>query len=482
MGRGTLKEATENQSARLEERAIHLGMSNTAVVLAGCLAAPPMVYWAYWPENAFGEFIFWFVCMLAAMSFRTALHWRINVSFRDPVDYLKWRNLMILSACFTGAAWGMLLPLSVGLPSVELQAVSVIIIVGVTAATVSTTYMVFISFIVFEAIIVICVCIGALLTEYPLVQGLVPLALIFFAYLTRAAWLSRKAFEQASLDQFEAEALATQLQAEKLEMERLNAALTAATAEAVSANHAKTDFLTAMSHELRTPLNTIMGYAQLIGLPESKYGQDHLRRISDDILYASRHLLDMITDILDLAAVEAGKIVLEEQAVRPGDMIDEAVPLIQEMAARNQLTFARSGDSDRAVQADPKRLRQVLLNLISNAAKYNRPGGHFSIQCQDLDDDHVRIAVSDTGCGIAAEDRNKIFQQFSRLSQNNVSVEGTGVGLYFSKQLIDLMGGRIDFVSEVGSGSTFYVDLPVAVEQIEASSALATIEKRRVGE
>lgn len=233
------------------------------------------------------------------------------------------------------------------------------------------------------------------------------------------------------------------------------------TAEAERANEAKSEFLSRMSHELRTPLNAMLGFAQLLGMDEL---HPHQTKSVDHIMSGGRHLLALINDMLDLARIESGSLAMSIEPTALGAVIDEALDLLRPQAALAAVSLpARApAGADVHVLADHQRLRQIVLNLLSNAVKYNSDAGTVSLTCERHDGGHVRLAVTDTGPGIGAEEAERIFMPFERLAATATAVEGTGLGLAICKLLADAMGVAIGLTSVPGQGSTFWVDLLVA--------------------
>jgi signal transduction histidine kinase/CheY-like chemotaxis protein len=242
---------------------------------------------------------------------------------------------------------------------------------------------------------------------------------------------------------------------------RAVAELEQAKVAAEAANRAKSDFLSRMSHELRTPLNAILGFGQLLEMGSPTPRQ---RQQVEQILKGGRHLLELINEVLDLARIEAGRmhVSLEPVSVRLvcADVCDMVRPLAERRGIRVEGPSAAAPDLH--VRADNQRLKQVLLNLVSNAAKYNNPHGSVSLTWEELPDDRVRLAVRDTGPGIPPEKRLRLFNPFDRLGAEATAVEGTGLGLVVSKRMTEAMGGTLDLISTVGQGSTVFVDLPRA--------------------
>ncbi len=234
--------------------------------------------------------------------------------------------------------------------------------------------------------------------------------------------------------------------------------LAAAKEQAERANHAKSDFLSSMSHELRTPLNSVLGFAQLLACDD---GLDEDQRDSaNEIVQGGRHLLTLINDVLDLAAVEAGHLELAIAPVPLAELVQECLKLAQPLAAPGNITIALDVDAEVIVQADPMRLKQILLNLLSNAIKYNRPSGWVRLSATRGTQGMIKVAISDNGQGIAADRADDLFVPFSRLHTEKRRIEGTGMGLTITRRLVEAMGGTIGFASTPGEGSLFWVALP----------------------
>jgi signal transduction histidine kinase/ActR/RegA family two-component response regulator len=254
--------------------------------------------------------------------------------------------------------------------------------------------------------------------------------------------------------------------------------LNEAMALAEKANLAKSDFLSSMSHELRTPLNAVLGFAQLMetGSPPPTPAQ---RRNLDQILKAGWYLLDLINEILDLSQIESGKVTLSREPVSLAEVMLECRAMIEPQAQKRGIvmTFPRF-DIAHYVEADRTRVKQVLINLLFNAIKYNRPGGAVVVECTPKQPESIRISVRDTGAGLAPEQLAQLFQPFNRLGKETGSEEGTGIGLVVTKRLVELMGGVIGADSTVGVGSVFWIELnltrtpPHAMRETENSTLM----------
>ena len=230
--------------------------------------------------------------------------------------------------------------------------------------------------------------------------------------------------------------------------------------ELETASQHKSDFLASMSHELRTPLNAIIGFSQV--LREGMVGEvnEKQREYLDDILSSGNHLLSLINDVLDLSKVEAGQVELEVAPFSLRDALESGVVMVRGRATTDgvQITVADSSDVN-IVDGDERRVRQVIFNLLSNAVKFTPTGGSVDVRATRVNGD-VQVSVADTGPGIAAEDVERIFEEFQQTDAGFEQREGTGLGLALSKRLVELHGGQIWVESQVGEGSRFVFTLP----------------------
>ena len=239
------------------------------------------------------------------------------------------------------------------------------------------------------------------------------------------------------------------------------AAFQKAAQEADDANKAKTVFLASMSHEMRTPLNAIIGYAEMLelgfGVTDARQRNQYLNNIAQ----AGRQLNKLLGDILDFSKIEAGSIDYDLQDIPLADVVRDNLEQITEMVESTGLELKLEIEADDCITVDPGRLRQVLYNFISNAVKYNKPGGSVTIGCRREDEDRVRLFVRDTGIGIPEEHAGAIFGDFVRGIHHKTDIPGAGLGLAICRVLITGMGGQIECESRVGEGSTFWVEFPI---------------------
>jgi PAS domain S-box-containing protein len=266
------------------------------------------------------------------------------------------------------------------------------------------------------------------------------------------------------------------------ERKRVESELNQAMAIAETANRAKTDFLSGMSHELRTPLNAVLGFAQLMesGSPPPTPSQ---KRNLDQILKAGWYLLELINEILDLALIESGKVTLSREPVSLLEVVRECRAMIEPQAQNRgiSMTFPRF-EIPHFVKADRTRVKQVLINILFNAIKYNKPGGTVDVEYTLRPHDSIRICVRDTGAGLAPAQLAQLFQPFNRLGKEVGAEEGTGIGLVVTKRLVELMGGAIGVESTVGVGSVFWIELTLtaAPQLVVREAELAALARPTV--
>jgi signal transduction histidine kinase/CheY-like chemotaxis protein len=237
--------------------------------------------------------------------------------------------------------------------------------------------------------------------------------------------------------------------------------------EAVRATHAKNAFLSSTSHELRTPLNAVLGFTQLLQMSDlSEEDRDAVERI----LAAGHHLLALINELIDIARIESGEFSLSVEPVAMQPVVEETCRLMAPLAGDRSITISQHFQCPAlAVKADRQRLRQILVNLMSNAIKYNREGGAVVITCQAPSPDQVSLTMTDTGPGISGPDLDRIFDPFERLGAEQTAIEGTGIGLPLARAFAEAMEGHLTAASIPGEGTTFTVTLPRAADMVPAA-------------
>ena len=268
--------------------------------------------------------------------------------------------------------------------------------------------------------------------------------------------------------------LDARLREQQLALQETNVELEAARAAADKANRAKSEFLSSMSHELRTPLNAVLGFAQLLASDKPPPTPSQLRSI-DQILKGGWYLLQLINEILDLAMIESGKVTMSQESMGLSDVLKDCQAMVGPQAQKRGIRLVFNPMARPFfVHADRTRVKQVMINLLSNAIKYNRVGGSVTVTCGEGSDGMVRVSVADTGAGLSDEQIAHLFEPFNRLGQEEGAEEGTGIGLVVTKQLVELMHGAIGVDSDVGAGTTFWVELAASDEPVLEMAAFDT--------
>ena len=251
------------------------------------------------------------------------------------------------------------------------------------------------------------------------------------------------------------------LRAHIVELESTKESLGVALEAAQAASKGKSAFLAAMSHELRTPLNAIIGFSELMNSEAfGPLGHANYKGYSGDIAQAGSHLLALINDILDISKLEAKKAELTETNVNIADLLGSAVHVMEPIAAKAQVSLMLFLPYLPFVLGDERRIKQVILNLLSNAIKFTPAGGRVSVSAK-MDDEGIKIAVEDTGIGMTKENIPKAFERFTQIdSRLSRKYEGTGLGLPLARHLMEIHGGRLTLISELGTGTTATMWLP----------------------
>ena len=228
--------------------------------------------------------------------------------------------------------------------------------------------------------------------------------------------------------------------------------------QAEHANKEKSEFLSRMSHELRTPMNAILGYSQILKMKEDELNKEQVVHINE-VINAGRHLLNLINEVLDIATIESGKLDITIEEVDLDTIVEQCLSLVSTQADAAHLKITNNiSDTGYTLQADPKRIKQVLVNILINAIKYNNEYGTIILDSEIDEAQQIVIRIADRGNGLSEEEINKLFSPFERLNVSD-DIEGTGIGLVISKHLIEGMGGSIAIESTIGVGTTVSITL-----------------------
>jgi len=442
-----------------------------ASAAAGLLAAPVL-----WVDLSAPVVLGWLAVASLAHGARFAL-WRAYRRAPRPVDATHWLRLSTLSALAIGIAWGIL---AIGVSTAAdgtqafIYALAFAIMVG--AAAMQSAHPPVTDAVVWPLAAPLALAAGW-------AGGLAHLALsiillLFAAAMSLASRGLNRLNAETSAARSERDRMAAELAAGNDRLAVTNAELARAHqqieiahgdlvrahAEAEAASRAKSEFLANMSHELRTPLNAIIGFAEVIESETFGPTGPRYREYAGDIHGSGRHLLQVINDILDLAKVEAGQMLLHEARLDPALVMQGCVRLIKPRAAKSNVRIYTAFDPNLPVLlADEARLRQIGLNLLSNAVKFTKAGGRVSISTGVDGAGGITIAVADTGIGMTADEIRIALEPFQQVTSSfSRTNEGTGLGLPLTKTLVELHGGRLDITSAPGRGTTVTVSFPPA--------------------
>lgn len=267
--------------------------------------------------------------------------------------------------------------------------------------------------------------------------------------------------------------------------------------EAEKANRAKSKFLSSMSHELRTPMNAIIGFSQLLKMSKIQPLTELQAVNVEEILVAGKHLMNLIDEVLDLSKIEAGHLDLLRSNVNVNSVVKESLQLIIPVAQSRGIEIViicndkiigldQLEDENNFVYTDKTRFKQIILNLLSNAAKYNSEGGKITLAYNEVEEGFLRVSVTDTGNGLSFKQQEQLFTAFNRLGLEQTEVEGSGIGLVITKKIVELMGGKIGVNSKVGEGSTFWFELPIysdaGVEKIKDEEKTKDVEGNNISD
>jgi signal transduction histidine kinase/ActR/RegA family two-component response regulator len=429
--------------SRIQLEEIRMLYGSMMFSMLATFAVSLIMYFVMYGHAASTEYLsLWFAIMAVSILVRSWDTYHFIKAPPDEQSKKSWGTRFLIGSTFAGFWWGMLSWLGYSAEN-EYQALIVVCIIGVVGgalATLSYRWRTIVFFLL-PALLILELRLIFEDNEFFKVVSYLLAVFILFTLLT-----SRRAYKNSNQN------IRLRIEADVREE-----ALRAAKNEAEHANKAKSIFLSNMSHELRTPLNAILGYTQLLKHDQSlkQKQQDSIKEIND----AGELLLELVNQVLDLSSIEEGNQQVSIEAVALEDVLKECKSLIQPLADKNHIRLDFITNFTGYVLADHIRLKQIILNLLSNAVKYNRINGMVNVRCSYIAENRVRIEVSDTGYGIPKNKLNSLFEPFNRLEINTKKIEGTGIGLTISKKLTDMMKGTLNVQSDVGRGSTFWIEL-----------------------
>ncbi len=394
----------------------------------------------------------WFAIMVLSILLRSWDTYAFNKALPDEQSSKSWGIRFLIGSTFAGFWWGMLSWLGYSAEN-EYQTLIVVCIVGVAGGSLATLSYRWHTIFFFLMPALFILELRLILEDNDFFRVVSYLLAVFIIFTVST---SRRAYKNSNQN--------IRL---RIEADIREEALRAAKNDAELANEAKSIFLSNMSHELRTPLNAIIGYTQLLEHDESlnQKQQENIREING----AGELLLELVNQILDLSSIEEGNLRVSVEPVTLQDVLKESKSLIQPLADKNKIRLDFITDFKGYVMADHTRLKQIILNLLSNAIKYNHFNGMVTVRCSYAAHNRVRIEVKDTGYGIPKEKLESLFEPFTRLEVNPKKIEGTGIGLTISKKLTEMMHGTLNVQSEIGQGSTFWIELEGSQGSIESN-------------
>lgn len=394
----------------------------------------------------------WFSLFCLLLVFRSLSSWLYSRQKRKcRIQYRRMERLFIFGVVLTGMLWA-----SVGIwlfPELDLKGkiLLFIAIMGIAAAANTTMGYRRVPIYIFTALLILPLVIGVNIADFPNAMAVSFAMLIYMAFLLRTSIVFYS--NNKKMLQLQEQSLKHE---QKLLIQREQAEL---------ANRAKSEFLSRMSHELRTPLNTVLGLNELQLLDKDNPLTEKQLNRTNKISEAGHHLLSLVNDVLDFSRIETGEIEINVSVINCLEVLRDALRLIEGKVRSRRITiFIDEDRSDLFVLADYTRLKQVLVNLLDNAVKYNRQEGTITVAFEDAGNGYLRISVVDTGYGIPEHLKGELFTPFSRLNAEQMGIDGTGIGLSFSKQLVELMNGQIGVESRQGQGSCFWIELEKASE------------------
>ncbi len=403
------------------------------------LALALLVVWILWQRVPQQVLMYWFGTLMLISALRGLKFARFRTLQPDDSSMPGWLLAFIIGSTLTGLIWGSLIWLFSPFDNLEVPVFLAFTLGGLMAGAAAILGSVLAVYLAYILVIMGPITIWFLIQpdEIYLFMG-VMLSVAIIAFVA-TGMIHRKALISSII---------------------LSNKLIDAKEEAEIANAAKSEFLARMSHKLRAPLGAIREFAQSHKVDMS-YSDVHQKNTSD-LLRASNQLQDSISNLLDLAKVEARMVNLNIITVDCAGLIQECIESVRPLALENdvRLDFHLQAPAGVTVMADHARLKQMLINLLGNACQYNRAGGSVTVSCMPADDGRVRISVQDTGIGISAEQAKNLFHSYQFSAHKDTILEGSGLGLMLVKQLAEMMAGKVGFDSTPGEGSLFWVELP----------------------
>ena len=384
----------------------------------------------------------WLVVLVAIIFCRFIAYKLYLKSEKGMNEIYFWDRIFYILLVLTGITWSSVSIFLVPSSESIYHYLPILILIGISAGSITSLGFKFRNIATYFLFLLIPVLITELLIGTFLSYIVAFLTIVFMVLaLSSSRRITQALIENMSL-RYETEAREQEL------LESKN--------DAIKANSAKSNFISLISHELRTPLNAILGYGQLLKMSDTPALNDEQDEQTQGIIDSGKHLLSLIEELLDLSEIEANQISVSIEDVSLKSALIESIAILNPVAAEMQSVILNEVEDDCLVKADHKRLKQIFINLISNAIKYNHLQGKIIISANKISDGFIRVSVNDDGNGLTEEQQQNLFQAFKRFDKKQ---EGIGLGLFITKKIVNLMGGEIGVTSEINKGSTFWFDL-----------------------
>jgi len=425
----------------------------------------------FWSNIPYPWLVAW-AGTLGILSFlRLSLFKRFETIINSHECIKRWSRIHLLITAITGALWGSISLLLLTTLNSYQENYIILIILGLTGTSISVNASYFPNFLAFLFPAILPLEFVLITYDKALYNGFSYLLLLYLFVLIKAAHATERNVRHTISLRHENQSLVSNLRQTNAELIQeielrtsIEGELRDAKEMAEFANRSKSEFISHISHELRTPLTVILGFSGI--LSHDRNLTDTLRTDIGKINKAGQHLLTLLDDLLDISRIEKGSLSITSEPISLDELLDETRSLITPLAEKARIHLEISTPpANLKLMADYMRLKQVLLNLLTNAIKYNRTGGQVLLTVETTTPERARINVIDTGHGIAADKLKQIFQPYNRLGAEKTEILGSGIGMTISKQIMDLMHGDIDVESELGKGSHFWIELPIASEQ-----------------
>lgn len=448
----------EDIATRITQKQINLIYQNQPVALFATFLVVAFVFGFLYSSDIIYNLAVCFSLFVFVILFRFYINWSYHKARKNnDINYHLFGRLYFFGVIFSGMVWAVTTLFLFPVVDLNGQITLLIIVMGFAAASHTTMGFLKAPVIIFILLLMLPLMYATYHSDLPNAAAMLVVMVVYMAFLLRSSWL----FYKSTYDMLHLNEIAI-LREHKLMLQ---------TAKAKSASEEKSKFLSRMSHELRTPLNAILGMNELLLCDKKEPLTKKQRERSKKAGEAGKHLLAIVNDILDLSRVETGKVELVIALTNCHDVIRDSIKLVEDKAEQRNIAISCNAEpADVFVMADSKRLKQIIVNLLDNAVKYNKQGGQVSVKLHVENTATVRISITDTGYGIAKDDIKKLFLPFSRVASAGSGIDGTGIGLNLCKQFIELMHGRMGVDCHQGEGCCFWIELSYVESVIDTDA------------